>query len=124
MKLLANHLCRCFRCELALFDLPLQSKHLKKGCIQTVLGMHLKKGGIVEIECLILGLKLLLVLLLVSLETSPLLLGRIHVANKSLNLRRAQILAVDTANSSRNLSRSQFTSRHFRLLGSMALTGS
>jgi hypothetical protein len=94
-----------FRCDLALLNLPLEGKHLKKGRVQTVLCVHLKKGRVIEVQGLVILLKLLLVLLLVGLETSPLLLGCIHVANKCLNLCCGQIIVLDTAESSRHLSR-------------------
>jgi hypothetical protein len=95
-----------FRCDFALLDLPLESQHFKKGRIQTILCMHLKKGWIVKVEHLILLLKLLFVLLLISLKAGPLLLGGIHVTNKSLNLGCRQILILDATKSSRYFCRS------------------
>jgi hypothetical protein len=108
-QLLTYHLSCGFRGDLALFNLPLQSKHLKKGCIQTILSVHLKKRRVVEVQDLILLLKLLLIRQLVSLQGSPRLLGRIHIPNKRLDLRCRQILVIDSAQTSRNFGGREFT---------------
>jgi len=75
--------------------------------------MHLKEGRVVEVENPIVCLKLLFICDLVFLKVAPFLLRDIHIPNKSLDLCGRQILAIDSAHSSRYFCRGEFTSRHF-----------
>ncbi len=75
--------------------------------------MHLPQRRVIEKEVLVLVLELIQVLL--AAQMTPLLLGVIHVANKSLQLRGRELLGVDVTLSFGDLVGGKFNAllRHY-----------